>query len=384
MKILGPEKKWKNVLNLQNFNMKVGICFGGYCPLHQGHMDVIMRAKKENDKCLVIVCGYDNEPRGWEINLNLDERYTLIYDFFRKDEQIIVEKINDTELGLDESMSVHNWEVWLDKVKKYLISNSLYDAEHTFYVAEPFYKKSIESCISAPWVDNVILVDKVNPVSGTQIRKNPVKYWSKITAPFKPYLCKNILIIGTASEGKSTLVRDIANYFDIPYAQEYGREYMEADHITDKDLTYADFDAFLNGQLEECDIERRKSKNGIFISDTDNTVTLMYALAYVDDYDIYLSAEDYRCLYEKAKELNKIYEYKWDKIFIFPPSGKKFVDDGCRYMKQASIEERNKNFEKLQKLVAEFYPDVNKTYLNGTYLENFNEVKNYINSLIEG
>ena len=50
---------------------KVAICFGGYCPLHQGHMDVIMRAKKENDYCIVIVCGYDNEPRGWEINLNL-------------------------------------------------------------------------------------------------------------------------------------------------------------------------------------------------------------------------------------------------------------------------------------------------------------------------
>ena len=30
-------------------NMKVGICFGGYCPMHQGHLDVIMRAKKEND-----------------------------------------------------------------------------------------------------------------------------------------------------------------------------------------------------------------------------------------------------------------------------------------------------------------------------------------------
>ena len=61
---------------------KVAICFGGYCPLHQGHMDVIMRAKKENDYCIVIVCGYDNEPRGWEINLNLEERYNLIHDFF--------------------------------------------------------------------------------------------------------------------------------------------------------------------------------------------------------------------------------------------------------------------------------------------------------------
>ena len=43
--------------------MKVGITFGGYCPMHTGHLDLIMRAKKENDLCYVIVCGYDNEPR---------------------------------------------------------------------------------------------------------------------------------------------------------------------------------------------------------------------------------------------------------------------------------------------------------------------------------
>ena len=368
-------------------NNKIGICFGGYCPLHQGHMDVIMRAKKENDICYVIVCGYDNEPRGWEINLNLDERYTLIYDFFREDEQIRVRKINDTELGLDESMSDHNWEIWTNEVKR-LITEDLGsdyafhdDKKYTFYVAESFYKTSIKK--NCYWTDDIILINKTNPVSGTQIRKNPVKYWNKITKPFKPYLCKNILILGTASEGKSTLVRDIANYFDIPYAPEYGRDYMAADKITDKDLTYADFDAFLSGQLEYCDTERRKSKNGIFISDTDNTVTLMYAQAYVEDPDIYLFEDDYRCLYETAKEYNDNYEYKWDHIFIFPPS-KSFVNDGCRYMKQSSMDERNKNFAKLQKLINEFYPEVSKTYLNGSFLENFNEVKNYINSLIEG
>ena len=68
--------------------MKIGICFGGYCPMHQGHLDVIMQAKKENDVCFVVVCGYNNEPRSWEINLNIDERYNLIKEFFWKDEQI--------------------------------------------------------------------------------------------------------------------------------------------------------------------------------------------------------------------------------------------------------------------------------------------------------
>lgn len=40
----------------------VGIVFGSFAPLHQGHLDLIMRAKKENDGgCLVIVCGYDGD-----------------------------------------------------------------------------------------------------------------------------------------------------------------------------------------------------------------------------------------------------------------------------------------------------------------------------------
>ena len=367
---------------------KIGICFGGYCPLHQGHLDVIMRAKKENDKCLVIVCGYDNEPRSWEINLNLTERHALIKDFL-EDEQITVVSINDTELGIDESMSPHNWQIWLNKVKDYLIdiycmgSDWIFsqdDYEYNFYVAEPFYKTSIEKAYDAYWVDNVILVEKANPVSGTQIRKNPIKYWNKIAEPFKSYLCKNILIIGTASEGKSTLVKDISKYFDIPCAEEYGRTYMAEKNIDDTKLNFTDFMAFLNGQMNECLKGIKKSKNGIFISDTDNTVTLMYALAYIEDPDIKLYKEDYEQLHKTALKLKEL--IKWDRIFIFPPS-KTFVNDGCRYMKQSSMVERNKNFEKLQKLVAEFYPDVNKTYLNGSFLENFNEVKNYINSLID-
>ena len=379
-------------------NTKIGICFGGYCPLHQGHMDVIMQAKKENDICYVIVCGYDDEPRSWEINLSLDQRYEIIKKFFEDDEQIKVAKINDTELGIDESMSDHNWTVWQNKakeiiesmfpyIKKYYALNQdgsqkVYytDTPITWYVAEPFYKKAIErnNVLDA----QVVLIDKANPVSGTAIRKNPIPYWNKITAPFKKYLTKNILVIGTASEGKSTLVKDISRYFDIPYAEEYGRTYMAEHGLRDQDLTVTDFEAFLNGQSEISLQKIEQSKNGLFISDTDALVTLMYAAAYVEDDDILLSKADYeKRLVPLAEKL--IPKIKWDHIFIFPPS-KDFVNDGSRYMKQSSMEERNKNFFKLMMLVNTYYDNVSKTYMVGSFLENFNEVKSYINSIIEG
>lgn len=378
-------------------NTNIGICFGGYCPLHQGHMDVIMRAKKENDICYVIVCGYDNEPRGWEINLNLNQRFEIISEFFKGDEQIRVRKINDTELGLDESMSDHNWTVWQTKVKEYIDADFPYQKKYsalttdgsvkqyftdtpiTWYVAEPFYKQAIErnNVLDA----GVTLVEKVNQVSGTAIRKNPIKYWNKITHPFKKYLTKNILIVGTASEGKSTLTRDISRYFDIPYAEEWARIYMAERNLTDKNLTISDFKEFIKGQVDLSLKKIEESHNGLFISDTDFCVTLMYALAYADDDEINVNEREVTDLLYPVvrKVMDKI---KWEKIFVFPPN-KDFVDDGYRYMKQASMDEREKNFVKLQKFLNTFYPDVSKEYLVGSYLENFNVVKDYINALSE-
>ena len=76
--------------------------------MHRGHLDVIMKAKKQCDRVFVVVCGYDDEPRGEQIGLDLNKRYALVTEFFKGDEQITVLKVNDTKLGLDESMSYSN------------------------------------------------------------------------------------------------------------------------------------------------------------------------------------------------------------------------------------------------------------------------------------
>ena len=77
--------------------------------MHRGHLDSIMRAKKENDKVYVIVCGYDNEERAGNINMTLKERTAIVRKIFRNDEIIKVLTINDSDLGIDESMSRENW-----------------------------------------------------------------------------------------------------------------------------------------------------------------------------------------------------------------------------------------------------------------------------------
>lgn len=194
--------------------MKVGLTFGGYCPMHQGHLDLIMKAKKENDICYVVVCGYDNEPRTNETGLTLNRRFSLVKQMFKDDEQIRVLQVNDTKLGIDESMSESNWKIWLDYVRRITLANgrSPFDVV-TWYVGEESYVASLHKyqneCFSA--ISNVVYVDRgINPISATMIRENPIKYWNKIAWAFRPYFSTNILITGTASRGSRVQVSFIA------------------------------------------------------------------------------------------------------------------------------------------------------------------------------
>ena len=374
--------------------MKVGITFGGYCPMHQGHLDLIMKAKKENDICYVVVCGYDNEPRANETGLTLNRRFSLVKQMFKDDEQIRVLQVNDTKLGIDESMSESNWDIWLSCVARQInnaevILNTSEYINYTWYVGEKSYVTSLEKrkydkFTFAGWniIDNVVYVERtINPISATMIRENPIKYWNKIAWAFRPYFSTNILITGTASEGKSTLTRDIATYFGIPYSEEYGRTYMEFYGKSDTDLTINDFQEFLIEQRRDTKAKiESPGNNGIVISDTDNLVTLMYAQAYVEDPNIDLTEDDYKTLETLAWNIKR--GIQWDKIFLLPPKNK-FVDDGTRYMEQSSMEERTKNYGKLVGLLTKFGWWHKVEQLNGTYLENFERVKEYINGKYE-
>lgn len=370
---------------------KISVCFGGYCPMHQGHLDVIMRAKKETDRCFIVVCGYESEPRGMELNKDIKQRTQLVKQFFKNDEIISVISVNDTELGIDESMSLHNWKVWTDCVKQKIYNylhvdkdkESFYQStEFIFYVGELRYVNDL-SAIGYKSVlvgyDESAENHRVNNISASMIRVNPLKFWNKIVPTFKPELTKKILVIGTASEGKSTLVKDIAKYFQISYTTEFGRDYMEKRNMIDQDLSAEDFLNFLIGQRQYYfNAINNPSNNGIIISDTDNLVTLMYAKAYTYNNEMNITESDFDMLYSAAKALQT--GVTWDRIFLIKPHNK-FVNDGVRYMEQSSIEERMKNYNILIHYIKDFGLIDKVVELNGTYNEHFNIVKDYINGL---
>lgn len=360
--------------------MKIGITYGGYCPLHQGHLDVIMRAKKECDHCFVVVCGYDDEPRAKELDLPLDKRYRIIKNFL-EDELVTVIKVDDTELGIDESYSLSNWHIWMNAIYKQ--TNEIMakrcpndDFHYVWYLSEATYNKSMHE------VDpniNVVLLDRSkNVVSGTLCRQYPLEYWAQITQPFRAYLSHNILIAGTASEGKTTLCRDIGKYFSIPYSYEKGRDicHLKSDpEMNVKDFMYNLYEQHKYNEELICSPQNP----GIFLSDTDNMVTLMYARAYAGREGFNLSKDDFELLYSMAAAYART--DKWDKVFLLAPHQKGLVDDGERYMADSDYAIRADYFEFLKGLYDRF--GIKYEVLNGTYYENFLTVKNYIKGLYE-
>ena len=161
---------------------------------------------------------------------------------FLEDDIIKVLMIDDKKLNILDNKK-ENYITWLNEVirqikEKYNFipldnnESNNEDTTLTFYVGEKEYNDDLlnldklnEEKNIYPFKIKVKYKDReLNKISGTMIRNNPLKYWNDIMLPFRPELTKNILISGTASEGKTTLIEDLGKYFTLPYSNEKGRD----------------------------------------------------------------------------------------------------------------------------------------------------------------
>lgn len=368
---------------------RVGVVFGSFAPLHQGHLDLIMRAKKENDGgCIVIVCGYDGDKG--EPLMPHSKRYRYVREFFADDDLVAVYAINDTEIGLDKYPN--GWIGWMKEFEKIyekatqpncVGNDGYFEGNHpnrTWYVGEEGYFADLVGM----WKEHAVCVNREfdNPISGTMIRNNPLKYWDKIAAPFRRVFSHNILITGTASEGKSTLVTDLGKYFNTAHSWEWPRDYMKESGVSDWELDGADFIAFLEGQYNlNKKLINSHANRGVFFADSDSMTTCMYAEMYAKDPNFALTEDEFKKIADVARELDS--KSRWDKIFLIAPHGV-FVDDHSRYMGHSEMEERQKLFDIL---CADIKWNGNwdkVTILTGDYYENFMAVVNYVKEITNG
>lgn len=342
---------------------QVGVVFGTFAPLHQGHLELILRAKKENDAgCIVIVCGRDGDRGGKEMPIKLRYRYTR--EYFADDDLVAVYAIDETELGIEEYPN--GWNKFITEVERIL--DFATDASSVFYVGEAEYNEHLTKL----GYETIKLERTKNPISATKIRNNPVEYWNQITLPFRRVFSRNVLICGTASEGKTTLVQDLGKYFSTAYSHEYARDYMKESSISEWELDGADYLAFLNGQYQmNKSLINSLGNRGIFFADSDSMTTRMYAEYYCKDPELKLTEEEFKDIAVAADAITK--KCRWDKIYVLAPEGV-FVDDHTRYMACSGEKERTELFEVLCNNIKASGNWDKTTILNGGYWNNFKRI----------
>lgn len=360
---------------------RVGVVFGSFAPLHQGHLDLIMRAKKENDGgCIVISCGFDGDKG--EPLMPHKKRYRYVREFFADDDLVAVYSINDTEIGADKYPD--GWNEWMAEFES-IWSKAIYtdvvtgfEPERVWYVGDENYYNDLVNRFN----ETAVLVDRVadNPISATMIRNNPIKHWDKITFPFKRVFSTNILICGTASEGKTTLTADLGKYFNAPYSCEWPRDYMKDNCVADWELDSADYLTFLTGQYAlNKKMINSTANRGIFFADSDSMVTRMYAEYYAKDKACAFTQEEFEKIAVTADEFTR--KSKWDKIYLLCPHGE-FVDDHERFMAHSGMKERHELFEILCQNIRKSGNWDKVTILNGGYYDNFTKIVNDVKELM--
>lgn len=356
-------------------NGDVGIVFGSFAPMHQGHLELIMRAKKENKGgCIVIVCGYKGDKG--ESKLNHLKRYRYARQMFEDDELVSVYAINDDDINIEHYPN--GWYGWMREFER-IFCAAVKDpsCKRTWYVGDKQYYTDLIEMFG----ENAVLVERsANPISATMIRENPMKHWDKIARTFKSSYSTNILITGTASEGKSTLVKDLGKYFNAPCSYEWARDYIIKHGKNDWEFTTQDFLAFLHGQFElNRQLIKSTGNNGIFFADSDSLVTNMYAQSYCNEHGFSLREDEYENIIKPAS-----YMYarmcRWDAIFCLAPHGT-FIDDHTRYMGHSELSERNKLFDTLVASMKDVGMWDKVVILDGNYYENFNKVVEYVNKI---
>lgn len=361
----------------------IGVVFGSFAPLHQGHLDLIYRAKKENDGgCIVIVCGFDGD-KGEPI-MPHSKRYRYVREFFADDDLVAVYGINDTEINAP--MYPNGWSKWLEEFSRiwakavtcsFVNGNSINWPERVWYVGDANYADDL-----AKQGEKTILVDRIvdNPICATMIRNNPIKNWDKIAFPFRRLFSHNILICGTASEGKTVMTEDLGKYFNAPYSHEYARDYMRDSCVADWELDGADFMAFLDGQYRlNRELINSPGNHGIFFADSDSMVTRMYAEYYAKDGSCALTEDEFKSVASMADAITA--KCRWDKIFVLAPHGV-YVDDHERYMAHSGMNERQELFDILCRNLKESGNWDKVVILQEGYYENFMTIVRYVREVM--
>lgn len=349
-------------LNKLNELPKVGVFFGKLIPPTRGHLGAIINASTKCQKLYVVIS--DSIHRTERIckesgikNIPVNLRIQWLSQELQDLEHIKVVKLDETNIP----EYPNGWEQWGNLMKEAV-------AEHIdiMFCGEPEYidnlKKYIHKDVEVELFDHERTQYNI---SATMIRENPLKHWNYILGAARPFFTKRILIAGSESSGKSTMVKYLAKMYHTSWSEEVGRYYAQKYLGGNETIfTNEDFGRIANLQVEQ-DYQALRSANKVCFFDTDAVVTQYYSLLYMNNRNTMVEA----CVDHD----------KYDLVLLLKPDVE-WVNDGQRL--NGEQQKREELYQRLKYMYTERGFEDKIVEIGGNYNQRLNTAINQVNKLL--
>ncbi|MFB3161580.1 multifunctional transcriptional regulator/nicotinamide-nucleotide adenylyltransferase/ribosylnicotinamide kinase NadR [Neobacillus sp. 179-J 1A1 HS] len=339
--------------------MTVGFIGGKFLPLHLGHVYAIVHASTIVDELYVILS--HSELRDRELCQDTKMNYIPAPIRLRWLSQLTKDMPHVKVISIEDQQDNDNYD-WAEGAQ--LIRGKIGKPIDYVFSSEIQYNDIFKELYPNAKHKLIDPMRSQVTISATSIRTEGVfKHWEFIPDFVRPYFVKKIVVVGTESCGKSTLIRNLAKIYNTTYAAEYGRTLCEELGGCDGIMVKEDYQRIAYGHKMEEFTAIEKANKLVFI-DTEAIVTQFYSNLYNDEHQAILD------------EMAKLQDYD---LWFFLEPDVKWVDDGLRVHGEESAREQNN--QHLKTLLNKHHIDFR--VLNGNYENRLKEAIQYIEKVIQ-
>lgn len=320
----------------------VGFYGGKFYPVsHSGHIYSMIQASTIVDELHVFIT-YDED---YEINVLSKDSKVPHVDYMKrlrwmrqiaKDlPHVTVHAIYEENVGTFEA-----WEDGANNIKKVIGKPIDY-----VFSSESSYSDYFSKLY--PEAQHVIIDEPRGTynISGTKIREEGVfKNWDLIPEIIRRDFVKKVMVVGTESTGKSTLVKNLATLYNTNHVEEHGRTYY--DELGDYEIYFEEDYPKIAYRQKYFEEQSLKNANKVVFMDTEAIVTERFL--------IQGHGKESELLFQIAEE------QKYD-LWLFLEPDVEFVQDGGRQYGHVR-EESNNLLKRMLKLHNVSYISVSGDY----------------------